>query len=256
MIKKLRASSADNFVHLRIGLMASVVVAALLVLGLSLRHSYIAELKVDIGGVRSTSTSGITQFTHFEEASNLEFFYSHHVFLKDLNFNGHCSVDAVYSPNGQQLKITCKSDSEGQARALISFALFPLLERHMRPYELATIVYERNQNLIKSRIRHVKQMIVALQKPPVLSSSEAQIIALQEKVEQLHDQIELERMLGNGVLQTQIDSQGVSVRNRNPGFGVWAVVAVMALSVGLFVMMVTASIKRLDLEQEVSSRNA
>jgi len=255
MIRKLRAPLADNFVHWRIGLMVAVVVAALLALGLSLRPRYIAVAMIDIGGVKSAASEGFVRFLPFDEAKEVESFFSHWVFAQASNgFDGRCSAVAVYSPNGQRLKMTCRGGSEGQVRELTLSALRPLFERHARRYEIAKTIDEQRQNLLERQIRSADQMIAALRKPPVSSSSEALIIEHQVRIENLRNQVAVERMLGNRVIHTQIDTQGVTVLDRKPGFGVLVAVAVLALFAGLFVVMFAASLKRL--EQEVRQRNA
>lgn len=255
MIGKLRVPLADYFAHWRIGLMATVVAAALLALGLSLRPRYVSEVVVDIGGVKSAASEGFVRFLPFDEAKEVESFFSHWVFAQASNgIDGRCSATAAYSPNGVRLKMTCRGGSESEVRELTLSTLRPLLERHARRYEIAKTIDEQRQKLIESRIRGAEQMIVALRKPPVSSLSEALIIEQQVKIENLHNQIAVERMLGNRVIHTQIDSQGVTVLDRKPGFGVLVAVAVLALFAGLFVMVFSASLKRL--EQEVHQRNA
>lgn len=268
MIRKLRAPLADIFAHWRIGLMVAVVVAGLLTLGLSMRPRYIADASVDIGGILSIAERpinmggilsedpvGLVRFLPFEGAKEVEHFFSHEVFAKVSNgFDGRCSAAAVYSPNGLRLKMTCRGGSESQVRELTLSALRPLLERHARHYEIAKTIDEQRQKLIERQIRGVEQMIAALRKPPVSSLSEALIIERQMKIENLHNQIAIERMLGNRASQTQIDTQGVSVVDRKPGFGVWAAVAFLALFAGLFVVVFAATLKHL--EQEAPRRNA
>lgn len=256
MIRKPRAPLADIFVHWRIGLMAAVMVAGLLMLGLSMRPRFIAEATVDVGGILSITERpidmgnilgeppvGFVRFLPFEEPKVVERFYSHEVFAKVSNeFDGRCSVNAVYSPHGQQLKLTCRAGSESQVRELVLSALRPLLERHARHYEIAKTIDEQRQMFIEREMGGAKQMIEALRKPPISGLTEALIIEHQMKIESLNSQMAVERMLGNRVSQTQIDAQGISVIDRKLGFRLWAVVAVISLFTGLFVVVFVATL--------------
>lgn len=257
MIRNLLHLLADDFVHRRIGLMVAVVVAALLAMGLSLRPRYIAEATVDIGGISSMGDDpvGLVRFLPFEDGNAVEAFFSHEVFTKfSGGIDGRCSAAALYSPNGQRIKMTCRGENESQLRELTLSALSPLLERHARHYEILKTIEEQRQNFLDFQIRSADQMIAALRKPPVSSLSEALIIEHQVMIKKLLNHVSVERMLGNRVRQTQIDSKGITVRDRKPGLVIWAAVAVLALFSGLFTMVLSASLKRL--KQEVHHRNA
>lgn len=245
----------------RYGVVAATIVAGLLTLGLLIRLPFAAEATVDIGGVISITDQpidiggmsdgdlGLVRFLPFEGSKQIEHFFTHGVFSGNpTGVYDVCTAKAVYSPNGLRLRVNCKGRSENQARELTVSALQPLLDRHARYYQLAKSFDLHRQTLAEKKMRGAARIIEVLRKPPVSRLVEAQIITHQLQIENLREQMALDRLLGNRVSPTQLDTKGVAVVDREPGLGVWIAVVVLALCSGVFMTMLAAMLRRIEHE--------
>lgn len=243
MIATLRALAAEGVARWRFAIFISIGMASLLGLGLSIRHQFIAEATVDIGGALTTIDSdfGLMRFKPFEGASEIENYFEHEVIAKDISGRlSACTAKTVYSPDGLRLKMLCKGRSDIEAKGLAASALEPLLARHKRYFDLARDSNERRQKFQERRLNSAEQKIEVLKKPPVSSLAEAQIIGHRLEIELLLARMAEDRLLGNRVKPTLLDADGLKVLDRTPGWATWLVVIFLAIGAGLFTMVFKA----------------
>jgi hypothetical protein len=239
---------ADAIENWRLGIVVATIVLALLVAGLLTRAPYIAEAKVDIGGVSSVSeNSGVVRFQPFETAEAVEDFFSRYVLVNSpFNAGNSCSAAATYSPDGLRLKLLCRGKSENQIREMILSSLKPLLDRHANFYALAEKYYGKRLYLIEREIREREKIVNLLRKTPTSVLSEMNIIEQQIIIERLREREAFERLLGGRVRPSRFEEANIAVVDRRPGLKVWVVVLLLSLGSFLFVAAVSQRLKRIE----------
>ncbi len=226
-----------------LALIVSLVMFILMSFGLLMRHSFVATVEIDIGGVL-TNSSKIFRFIPFEDVNTTEAFFSHHVFAK--NSEGRlatCKAKGMSAPEGQKLRIECKDRSDTEVRKLIASALDPLIVRHSRFFEVSSRYEEQRQKHIERHLRSLEQRLKILQEQPVSSLAKVLIVQYQFDIETLEEQIAIDRLLGERVRETRVNSDGVEVLNRAPNWTIWLVALVLAIGSGIFMAVFMA---RLD----------
>ncbi len=225
----------------RLVLITSISMGGLLILGLLARFPFIAEATLDIGGVLTVGGGAncnevsSARFTPFEGGRSIEMFFEHMVFHGSSGRLSECGARATYSPEGERVKLVCKGRSDREVRALVAAAIEPFLERHSRHFELAKYADEQRRKILAQQLSGAKLKIDVLQRRPVSSIAEAQIIGHRLEIETIHHQMAADRLLGERVKATRVDDNGVKVIDRTPGWNTWLVVMVMAIGSGVFV---------------------
>ncbi len=245
MMPMLRNIANQVVTRWRLALVVFLVMSALMSLGILMRHSYIATVKVDIGGVLIDPNGvGVQTLRTFEDVNMIEAFFSHHVFTKkpDGRFAA-CIAQVMCATEGQKLRIECKGRSDPEVRELIASALEPFIVRHSHYFEVARRVEEQRQKHGERRLRSLEQRIKVLQEQPISSLAKAQIIAYQLEIETLDEQMATDRLLGDRVKATRVDADGVEVLSRTPNWMNWLAVLVLAIGSSIFMAVFMA---RLD----------
>ncbi len=238
---------SDAIENWRLGIIVATIVAIILALGLLMRAPYLAEAKVEIGGITTEGTNGLVRFLPFETAEQIEEFYAKHVFVNPhLNPENKCSAKGVYFPVGLMVIISCRGEAENQVREMVSVMPKPLLDRHAKTYALAKTYYEQRLNRITREIHERGRIVDLFQKTPTSVLEEAEIIKQQISIEALRENQAFEQLLGSRVRSTHLDDASISVVNRQPVLRVWAVVLLLSLGSGLITAVFTAKLKQIE----------
>lgn len=244
-------------------LLTVLVVTGLLTLGLLLKPRFTAVAIVEIGGVLEEGGVGIVRLQHYENASDVENFFSREALTQTGNaFSPHCNAKAYNTPSGLQLHINCSGHSYQQVRNMSMSALRPILIRHARAYDTAKAIHEQRIVSMERELQKLERVTGSLRKyldpQPIEKGvngslemnleSHLKVIDYQLKIENLREKLAVERIMGNRVKQTKLGAKGINVTDRNPGPGIWAMVAAMALLSGLFVAGFSATLKQVEHE--------
>ena len=261
MAGKYHIVLANSISHWRKVLLTIVIVAGLLTLGLLLYPRFTALAIVEIGGVLNESDLGIVRLQPYENASDIENFFSEGLSGKTGSaLNRRCNAKVFNTPTGLQLHINCSGKSYQQARNMAMAALQPILARHARAYAITKALNKQRIESIERELQRLERVTGSLRKylepqliekgvngPSNMNSEpqllEMRIIDYQLKIENLREKLAVERILGNRVKQTKLETKGIYVIDRKVSPGIWAMVAAMALFSGLFVARFSATPK-------------
>jgi len=245
MISKFRILLDDFVVHWRHGVITFILVASILAAGLLLRAPFQLMATVEIGGI-TFKNDGKVKFQAYESANEIETFYEYYFSdNKSMDFSLPCAVKAIYSPDGQRIKVTCRGASENGVRDAVAMMLEPLMRRHQDFYEHAKDYYDSDLKELENQVDDKSAMIKALRKSPLTGIVEAEIIGIESDIKYIQNKIKRSK---NGVLisQTLLDQSNIQVLNRQPGLKVWVVVLLLSLGSGLFVAAFSARLKRIE----------
>ncbi|NJM31816.1 MAG: hypothetical protein HC848_01660 [Limnobacter sp.] len=236
---------SDALAYWKIGLVAALVVAALLAWGLSMRTRFVAESTAQIGGVMNENNIGVLRFQPFEDAKEIEKFVAEEVLPKAPGGAGNkCNAWVKYASSGFELKTVCRGNDKEQVRTLALLPAQAVVNKHAHFYTLTKTLEAQHQKSLEREIQGAKEMIQALKKEPVFGESEPKIIDYQLKVEALTDRLEIDRLKGERVTATRLNTEKAVVEERTPGLRVWCLVLVLALCSAVFAALFAATLQR------------